>query len=65
MVTIAGISGSLRKHSYNAGLLRAAVEAVPDGCDLKIGSILGIPLYNADAEETDGIPTAVEELKTW
>jgi len=63
MITIAGISGSLRKHSYNAGLLRAAAEAVPDGCDLKIGSIQGIPLYNADTEESDGIPTAAEELK--
>lgn len=63
MVTIAGISGSLRKHSYNAGLLRAAAEAVPEGCTLKTGTIQGIPLYNADAEEADGIPAAVAELK--
>lgn len=63
MITIAGISGSLRKHSFNAGLLRAAAEAVPDGCSLKIGSIHGIPLYNADAEESDGIPEAVDNLK--
>jgi NAD(P)H-dependent FMN reductase len=63
MVTIAGVSGSLRKHSYNAGLLRAAAEAVPEGCALEIGSIQGIPLYNADAEEADGIPAAVEALK--
>ena len=37
MVTIVGISGSLRKHSFNAGLLRAAAEAVPEG------AIYGLP----------------------
>ncbi len=45
MVTIVGISGSLRKHSFNAGLLRAAAEGVPEGCTLTIESIKGIPLY--------------------
>ncbi|MEX1283029.1 MAG: NAD(P)H-dependent oxidoreductase [Desulfobacterales bacterium] len=50
MITIVGISGSLRKHSFNSGLLRAPAEAVPDGCSLKIGSIIDIPLYNADIE---------------
>ena len=63
MVTIVGISGSLRKHSFNSGLLRASLEAVPEGCSLKIGSIAGIPLYNADVEEAEGVPTIVEDLK--
>ena len=63
MVTIVGISGSLRKHSFNAGLLRAAAEAVPQGCSLSVNSIEGIPLYNADVEEADGIPAVVSELK--
>lgn len=63
MVTLVGISGSLRKTSFNAGLLRAAAEAVPEGCTLKIGSIRQIPLYNADMEEKEGIPLAVAELK--
>jgi NAD(P)H-dependent FMN reductase len=63
MVTIVGISGSLRKHSFNAGLLRAAAEAVPEGCSLSIKSIEGIPLYNAEVEETEGIPPVVSELK--
>ncbi len=30
MANIVGISGSLRKYSFNAGLLRAAAEAVPE-----------------------------------
>jgi len=63
MVTIVGISGSLRKHSFNAGLLRAAAEAVPEGCTLGIESIKGIPLYDGDVEETEGIPPIVSDLK--
>ena len=53
MITIVGISGSLRKYSFNSGLLRASLEALPEGCSLKIGSIAGIPLYNADVEEAE------------
>lgn len=63
MITIIGVSGSLRKHSCNAGLLRAAAEAVPEGCTLEIESIKGIPLYDGDVEETEGIPSVAAELK--
>lgn len=63
MIHIIGLSGSLRKHSYDSGLLRASREAVPEGCSLTIGSIEGIPLYNADVEEAEGVPMVVEELK--
>jgi len=63
MITMVGISGSLRKHSFNAGLLRAAAEAVPEGCTLAIESIKGIPLYDGDVEAAEGIPAAVSELK--
>ena len=63
MVTIVGISGSLRKHSFNAGLLREAAEAVPEGCSLSIESIKDIPLYNMDVEEEEGIPQVVTDLK--
>ena len=63
MVTIVGISGSLRKHSFNAGLLRAAAEAVPEGCTHAIESIKGIPLYDGDVEAAEGIPAVVSELK--
>lgn len=63
MTTIVGISGSLRKYSFNAGLLRAAAAAMPEASTLTIGSIQHFPLYNADVEETDGVPGAVETLK--
>ena len=60
---IVGISGSLRRHSYNAGLLRAATGLMPDGSTLRIVTIAGIPLYNADVEEAEGIPDAAAALK--
>ncbi len=63
MIKVIGISGSLRKYSYNAGLLRAAVEAAPDGCSITIRPIKGIPLYNGDIEEAEGIPPDVADLK--
>jgi len=59
---IIGLSGSLRRHSFNSGLLRAAVEAMPEGSTLEIGSIAEIPLYNGDLEAAD-FPAAVTTLK--
>ncbi|CUS45840.1 MAG: NADPH-dependent FMN reductase [Pseudomonadota bacterium] len=62
-VRLVGISGSLRRHSYNAGLLRAAREAMPEGHELAIHTIAGVPLYNGDVEAAEGIPAAVAVLK--
>lgn len=63
MTTIIGLSGSLRKASYNTGLLRAAKEVMPAGADLRIESIRGIPLYDGDEEAASGLPPRVSELK--
>lgn len=63
MIAIVGISGSLRKKSFNRGLLAAAAEVAPDGCTVIEESIKGIPLYDGDIEENDGIPRKVAELK--
>ncbi|RZL89926.1 MAG: NAD(P)H-dependent oxidoreductase [Variovorax sp.] len=63
MTQLIGLSGSLRKGSYNSALLRAAVELAPDGCQLQAGSIHGIPLYDGDVEASEGLPPAVVELK--
>ena len=62
MSTIIGLSGSLRRGSYNTMLLRAAAEMAPPGTTIEIGSIEGLPLYNADVE-AEGIPEAVARLK--
>lgn len=63
MARIIGISGSLRKASYNTALLHLAAENVPKGFDLEIASIADIPLYNGDLETSDGLPAAVRQLK--
>lgn len=60
MISILGISGSLRENSYNSALLEAAKHMFPDV--ITVGSIKDIPLYNADVE-ADGIPAAVLNLK--
>jgi len=62
-VKILGISGSLRKGSYNTALLRAAVGLLPEEVQLEIGSIAGIPLYDGDLEAAHGIPAPVDLLK--
>ena len=62
MTHIIGLSGSLRCHSFNSGLLRAAAGVMPEGSVLEIGSIADIPLYNADLE-TAAFPAAVAALK--
>ena len=62
-VKLVGVAGSLRRRSFNRGLLEAAVELLPDGATLEIAPIDEIPLYNADVEAADGIPPAVTRLK--
>jgi len=62
MPTVLSISGALRKGSYNAALLRAAVELAPPGLTLDVASIREIPLYDGDVE-AQGIPEPVRALK--
>lgn len=63
MTNILGISGSLRKASFNTRLLHAAAALAPEGVSFMGMTIEGIPLYNQDVEEADGIPPAVTALK--
>ncbi len=63
MKSILGLSGSLRKASFNAGLLRAASEVELDDIRIEIGSIADVPLYNGDVETAEGLPAAVQTLQ--
>ena len=63
MTRIVGISGSVRRGSYNAAVLRAAASLMPPDSALAIESIAAIPLYNGDDEAAPGVPDAVTHLK--
>lgn len=62
MTTVLGISGSLRKGSYNSLLLRAAQELAPEGMVIETYDIAPIPLYNNDVE-VSAFPPAVKDLQ--
>src|SRR5262245_61149336 len=63
MATVIGISGALRRGSYNAALLRGAVELAPAGLSIEVASIREFPLYDGDLEAEHGIPAPVRALK--
>lgn len=58
---ILGISGSLRRESYNSAALRAAAGLAPEGAAVETFELDGIPLFNQDEERNP--PAKVVELK--
>lgn len=59
---ILAVSGSLRESSFNTSLLRAAVEAAPDGIELELWEGLGeLPLYDEELEHD--APESVRHLR--
>ena len=59
---VLGISGSLRKGSFNTLALRAAQKLAPAGMEISIADISQIPMYNDDVRVA-GEPAAVTALK--
>jgi chromate reductase, NAD(P)H dehydrogenase (quinone) len=65
--TILGLSGSLRKGSYNSALIRIAEEEKPPGTQFVIADIADIPLYNEDVRlQGEPAPVALfkEQIRT-
>ena len=60
---VLGLSGSLRKASFNTGLLRAAQEIAPDWMEISIFDIRELPFYDGDLEAA-GDPEPVRALKS-
>lgn len=52
-IHLAGISGSLRKASFNSMLLKAVAELLPESVTMEILSIADIPVYNGDQDIPD------------
>ncbi|WP_340693700.1 NADPH-dependent FMN reductase [Hyphomonas sp.] len=63
MTHILAVSGSLRKASFNTGLMRAAEQVAPDGVSMTGMTLHGIPLYDGDEEAAHGLPEAVIAFK--
>jgi chromate reductase len=62
-VKVLGISGSLREHSHNTALLRAAQRLAPEGMELELYDELElIPPYNEDRDGADA-PAAAARLR--
>ncbi len=57
-----GISGSLRKGSYNTAALRTAAELLPPGMTLEFADISQLPLYNEDVRQA-GFPPPAQKLR--
>jgi chromate reductase len=59
---IVGLAGSLRRASWNRGLIRAAADEAPEGTEVVILDLGILPLYNQDQEDI-GDPPSVIALK--
>ena len=63
MTKLIGLSGSLRRGSFNTALLRIAAGLAPEGVEISVRTLHGIPLYDGDLESAQGIPQSVADLK--
>ena len=61
-IQLLGISGSLRKASFNTALLRAAQELAPADMSIEIADISTLPLYDDDVREK-GYPKTAQLLR--
>jgi chromate reductase len=63
---ILAVSGSLRRDSHNTQLLRAAVEAAPEGVEVEVWEGLGeVPLYDHDLDTTEPIESVRRLREAW
>lgn len=61
-IRVLAFSGSLRRGSYNKGLLRASAELVPDGMALEVFDLSDIPPYNDDVR-AEAYQVPVQEFR--
>ncbi len=58
---ILAFAGSLRKHSFNKALIRAAVELAPPNMAIEVFDLEGIPSFNQEYENNP--PQRIKEFK--
>lgn len=59
-ITVAAISGSLRRESYTTKLVKAFADLAPEGVTVKLIDISALPLINEDLEAD--LPQSVRDL---
>jgi chromate reductase len=59
---VLAMSGSLRRNSFNTGLVRAAQELAPEGMVIDTADLSGLPLYNEDVR-VSGYPPAAATFR--
>ena len=62
MIRIVGMSGSLRRESFNTAALHAAAELLPPDVAMTVASIGDLPFYNEDVRLV-GYPETVQRLR--
>jgi chromate reductase len=61
---ILAVSGSLRADSHNTSLLRAAIEAAPEGVELQLWEGIGdLPIYDQDRDANNEVTESVRRLR--
>lgn len=60
-ITLVGLTGSLRKHSVNKGVLHAVQDLLPQDVQMEILSLEELPYYNMDLDGHE--PEAVRLFK--
>ncbi|XP_061353806.1 NADPH:quinone oxidoreductase-like [Gastrolobium bilobum] len=66
VIKVAALSGSLRKGSYNTGLIRSAIElskGAVEGIQIEHVDISPLPLINTDLEKNGTYPPEVEAFR--
>jgi chromate reductase, NAD(P)H dehydrogenase (quinone) len=65
---ILAVTGSLRAGSHNTNLLRAAVEAAPEGVEVELfdpALIRDLPIYDQDLEDEEAPASVARLRKQW
>jgi chromate reductase len=61
-LSIVAISGSLRAASYNTRLLHVLKDMASASMDVEVVRLNGIPVYDGDDEDANGVPQIVQDL---
>ena len=62
MISLVGLSGSLRAGSFNTAVLKTIGDRLPSDVELNLFDLAPVPMYNGDLDG-DAAPPVIAELK--